>query len=92
VLFANVAGDGTLLSGTATSVSHGGTGIYFINFGTDVSVCAGVATGGGSTVTPNLFMGFPNPNSVGILWKQFRSTPFADVYDTNAAFQLIVVC
>ncbi len=95
-LFADVAGDGTLLSGTpGTRVEFAPPGIYYIHFATDVSACAGVATAGGGSRTANLFMGgtevVPDPKTVGILWKTFD--PSVDSYvEVGAAFQLIVVC
>ena len=95
VLFANVAGDGTLLSGTAgTSVDDHSllSGIYFIHFGTDVSACAGVATAGGGSATANLFMGFDGvPERVAILWQHFDPSD-GFYHNTDVAFQLIVVC
>ena len=95
VLFANVAGDGTLLSGTAgTSVDAHSllSGIYFIHFGTDVSACAGVATAGGGSATANLFMGFDGvPDRVAILWRHFDPSD-GFYHDTDVTFQLIVVC
>ncbi len=43
-LFASVAGDGTIINGNATSVTHIGVGQYEVTFGGDVSACAYVST------------------------------------------------
>lgn len=45
-LWANVAGDGTLQSGTAAAASRGVEGFYFVTFDRDVSGCSPVASVG----------------------------------------------
>jgi hypothetical protein len=43
-LFASVAGDGTIINGNATSVTHIGVGQYEVTFAGNVSACAYVST------------------------------------------------
>ena len=89
--------DGTLLSGTGTVTHTANSGIYEIDFGTDVSNCAGVASNHAGRSIAGVFMGEPNSNTVSLLWSFFDPHPPApklplEYYNNDVSFHLIVAC
>jgi len=92
-LFANVASDGTLISGTAVSSLRFDVGEYEVTFDRDISDCAAVVTAG--LVDPDVVAGYGQANlgantAAGVRILQPSSpTPIAFV---DSAFHIIVVC
>jgi len=92
-LFANVALDGTLTNGTATSASRSSTGLYVVMFAQDVSQCTAVVTPGSSGAGVSRLNAWANTAiSIGPSVEIRFNSPGEPVTPVDTDFHVIVVC
>jgi hypothetical protein len=87
-----VTASGTLEGGSATSASHGGTGLYTVTFASDVGTCVGVAGPGawhGGSFTNETIGSVIVPSSGNTVTVTFNEN---GGHLTDTDFMLILAC